>query len=53
LVEFYKEKGISRKVNKRGKQERPQEDTKTPSGPSHWIFLRNPFHNYTRTLRVG
>jgi len=37
----------------KGRKEKPQRDIEIPLEPSFWILLENPFHNYSKRLRVG
>jgi len=36
----------------KGDKERLQRDIKFPLEPSYWILLEDPFHNYSKRLRV-
>jgi len=38
---------------KKGIEERPQRNIKISLEPSHSGVLKNPFHDYTKRLRVG
>jgi len=37
---------------KKARQGRPQRDIKIPLRPSYWVLMENPFHNYSKRLRV-